>query len=179
MDFCSFFFSCFSFFFCFFFSKQLTCLLVLGLVLKFIIFLKYFRESHPYTYTPWVVWHPKHLHHISYHYPSSLQPIMERTGPSSRQISWNLLSLPQPIQLITRIPVIAWNYRRISKTSNSEQPLEARPDLQSPPSIGPYDSSYFRKTFQTPNPSQESSILKFLIHMMLRNCTPFSLDYYP
>ena len=137
MNFCSFFFSCFSFFFCFFFLKRLTCLLVLGSVLKFVIFLKFFREHHPYTYTPRAVWHPKYLHHISYHYPGSLQPVMERTGPSSRQISRNLLSLPQPCQLITRIPVIAWNCRRISNASNLEPPLEAYPDLQSPPSIGP------------------------------------------
>jgi len=148
-------------------------------VSKFIIFLKFFRENHPYTYTPRVVWHPKLLHHISYHYPGSLQPIMERTGPSLRQISRNLLLLSQPSQLITRIPMITWNYRRISNASNSGQSPEACPDLQSPPSIGPYESSYFRKTFKTPNPSKESSILNFLIHMTLRNRVPFSLDYYP
>jgi len=142
-------------------------------------FLKFFRENQPYTYTPQVVWHSKHLHHISYHYLSSLQPIKERTGPSSRQISQNLLLLPQYDQLIMRIPVIVWNYRRISNASNLEQSLEACPDLQLPPSIGPYGSSYFRKTFQTPKPFQESSIPKFLIHTMLRNRVLFSLNCYP
>jgi len=39
-------------------------------------------QKYPYTYTPQVVWHSK-------------QPIMESTRPPPRQISQNLLLLPQ------------------------------------------------------------------------------------